>query len=139
MLSSWFAQAYFDQAQVLVPAVRLVGLPGITCQPQPRLVGYYHLLLEDHHVLLAEGLPCKSLYPSRRALQGLMPQARREILALMPHLQAHGPSPPAARLLVPGPDVPKAKARQFFRRALRPKGFDLWTRSAPVASQAQPL
>lgn len=139
LLSSWFAKLYFGEAQILVPAVRLVGLPGITCQPQLRIIAYHHLLLDAHQVILAEGLPSESLFASARAIKGLPPEARREILALMPHLGGPDASPRPARLLVPGGDVPRARAQRFFRRALRPKVFDLFTRSAPSRVVSSPL
>jgi hypothetical protein len=44
----------------LVPAERLIGLPGILREPPTGLIQYLHVELDAHDVLLAEGAPAES-------------------------------------------------------------------------------
>jgi len=51
--------AVFAQG-VLVPTRALLGCPGIRQASVPK-VSYFHILLDRHDVILAEGLPCETL------------------------------------------------------------------------------
>lgn len=58
------------QAQVLVPAKRLLVLPGVT-RLRPRLaVRYVHVLFDRHEIVFADGAPAESLFlgPQSRAM-----------------------------------------------------------------------
>jgi Hint domain len=44
---------------VLVPAIQLLGLPGITQEP-PEAVTYYHVELDTHDAILAEGIAAET-------------------------------------------------------------------------------
>ena len=72
--------------EVLVPAIGLVGQPGITLDPRPGPVTYLHLLFDRHEVIFAEGAPSESLYPGPMARQMLGPAAVAEIDELFPGL-----------------------------------------------------
>lgn len=47
-------------------------------------VVYYHILLDKHHVLSANGVLCESFYPSATALQSLTPAARERLAQVLP-------------------------------------------------------
>lgn len=60
-----------------------------TSRPEPEAdVVYYHILLETHEILLANGLPCESLQPARRMVEALSDDARRSLMAVLDPLGA---------------------------------------------------
>ncbi len=54
------AKEIYGRAQVLVPAISFVGLPGITLEPADDIT-YFHLLFDRHELISAEGVVCESL------------------------------------------------------------------------------
>ena len=91
------AQRMTGSAQVLIPAAALLGQPGVTCTPPAGGIWYFHLLLPQHAVLLAENLPAESLHLGPMARDALSPAARAEIDLILP--QARWQAAPAHPLL----------------------------------------
>ena len=89
------AEVLFGEAEVLVAATHLVGLPGITRLPA-QAVTYLHLMCADHEILAAEGCLTESFQPATRMVAGMGTAQRDEILTLFPEL-AQGAGMPAAR------------------------------------------
>lgn len=83
-LSSWQAELLFGEAEVLVPAKFFVGCPGVAVAPCADLV-YYHLMLDRHDMVLAEGSWAESFFPGDLALEADA-EARQEITSLFPNL-----------------------------------------------------
>lgn len=46
-------------------------------------VVYYHILLENHELLVANGLPCESLQPARRMLEALSETMQSSLMAVL--------------------------------------------------------
>ena len=67
LIASRIAQRMFGQSDVLVPAIKLVGLPGIEVALDVPQVHYHHLVLGQHRIILAEGAPAETLYLGPRA------------------------------------------------------------------------
>ena len=89
----------------LVPAKALAALPGVCHAHDIAWINYHHLVLDHHGLLLANGLPCESLWPGEVALAALPDRSVRRIHAIM------GPHPrPAGRFLT------VAEARRGFAR-----------------------
>ena len=86
----------FGVPEALAPAVALVNGATITRAPRAQ-IDYYHILLDRHDILFAEGAPCESFYPSAEGLVSLGPSGAAEVRALFPELAAN----PAAY----GPDA----------------------------------
>ncbi len=82
----------------LVPAKALVGWPGVSRAPEP-VVEWWHLLLDRHEVIFAEGLAAESLLPGPRVWRGLQPFARVSLARVW---QADRVMQPARRLIRPG-------------------------------------
>lgn len=82
LVASKAAERLFGVAEVLVPAVKLVGAPGISRAPGVKRTTYVHLFFGTHEVLLAEGALVESLLPEREALRALPPAARDSLRAL---------------------------------------------------------
>ncbi len=67
MVSSRIAERVFGVANVLVPAIKLVGFPGISIDQNIDSVTYFHILCDEHIVLKAEGAPFESLLIGEQA------------------------------------------------------------------------
>jgi len=89
--------ADIDGTPVLVP-VRALENGGTIRQLSPDSVTYFHILLDQHDVLLAEGLPCESLFDAESSgFAGQMP--------------CDLPDTPAAPRLTQGPLVEALRQR----------------------------
>ncbi|MVO16261.1 Hint domain-containing protein [Parasedimentitalea huanghaiensis] len=86
MLSSKQADLHFGENEVWVPAKSLINNTKIHIENR-KSVTYYHILLAQHDVLLADGLSTESLYLGdvAKGLIGL--QAREEIAQIVPATQ----------------------------------------------------
>lgn len=53
-------------------------------RPEPEAdVTYYHLFLENHEVLVTNGLPSESLQPARRMIEAMSDEARESLMAVL--------------------------------------------------------
>ena len=62
MLQSDLGQRLLGQAQVLVPAHRLIGLPGVASCDHFGGIDYCHLLFDRHELLVVEGIAAETLF-----------------------------------------------------------------------------
>ncbi|MHA3916573.1 Hint domain-containing protein [Halovulum sp. GXIMD14793] len=85
LITGWRAQALFDTAEVLVPAIALVNDKTIRQQSGGH-VTYLHILFDQHEIVLAEDIPSESFFPGAAAMDNLEKKTRNEILALFPEL-----------------------------------------------------
>jgi hypothetical protein len=83
LVRSWRNTLHFGEPEVLVPAKYLVGETARQACPDGG-VTYYHLLLEDHDIVLSNGLETESYQPSLPALNGLAAEARLDFFAEIP-------------------------------------------------------
>jgi hypothetical protein len=88
-------EMWFGTDEVLVAALHMVGMPGIT-RDFPAGVSYIHIMCDAHEIIRAEGAWTESFQPAARMLEGLEDGQRAELLALFPDLY-DVPSFPAAR------------------------------------------
>jgi hypothetical protein len=70
LIKSPLAELYFGQNEVLAPAKAFANGCDVRIVPGPRIF-YVHLLLEDHHLLRAEGALCESLFLGDQAIKNL--------------------------------------------------------------------
>jgi hypothetical protein len=111
LVRSAIAERMFGSAEILVAAKHLVGLPGIdVCAPAEGF-GYHHLLFSGHQVVRSEGAWTESLFLGPRAMLGLDPAARREVMTLFPGLAEAGTMPEPARRLLSGREGRKLAER----------------------------
>jgi hypothetical protein len=61
-VGGWQAELNFGQPEVLVSAVHMVGMPGVTRRPASR-VTYLHVLLERHEIIKTAGTWSESYFP----------------------------------------------------------------------------
>ncbi|MEJ8563229.1 Hint domain-containing protein [Yoonia sp. GPGPB17] len=99
LVRSMIAMRMFGSPEVLIAANKLTHLPGIFVDHGIGSVTYYHLLFDDHEIILAEGAPTESLFTGPEALSALGPDAREEISEIFPALRALDYAPVPARLI----------------------------------------
>lgn len=90
LVRSAIAVRMFNAVEVLIPALRLVGVPGITVDDTADSVTYVHMLFDRHEIVTAEGAPSESLFTGPEALKSVGAAARAEIIALFPELDMPG-------------------------------------------------
>lgn len=78
------AEMMFGEYEVLVPAVHLVGQPGIERDSAPQT--YVHLMFDEHQIIRADGAWSESFQPGAKTLAGIGEEQRAEIFALFPQL-----------------------------------------------------
>jgi hypothetical protein len=83
LVEGWQAELLIGAAAVLVPALHLPA-PLARQAEVTGPVDYYHLFLDDHAILLSEGLPSESFQPGVQGLTALDADLRAELQALFP-------------------------------------------------------
>lgn len=102
LVKSAIAKRMFGVDEVLVPAIKLTGLPGIYIDASVERVEYFHLLFDRHEIIYAEGAPTESLLTGPEALKTRTPQMREEIIAIFPEVADLDHEPEPARVIPPG-------------------------------------
>lgn len=109
LLRSAIALRMFGEAEILVPACQLVGLPGITQDPAPRDVTYIHMLFDHHAIVYAEDTPTETMFLGKQTHEML---SGREITEIQSRLPANMVwNMPPARLFVRGKRLKKLLER----------------------------
>ncbi|MEQ9261454.1 MAG: Hint domain-containing protein [Roseovarius sp.] len=88
LLTGWRCELYFAEAEVLAPVKALVNDSTITRVTEERAVEYFHLLLDEHQVIYANGLECETLMPAELMREAMPPEGRAEICEIFPELAA---------------------------------------------------
>ena len=93
--SSPISGRMFGEDKVLVAAIHLTNLPGIYIDEEMPEVCYFHIILENHSIMFAEGAPAESLYLGENALATLSHEALEELKTIFPDLldRSHRPTP----------------------------------------------
>jgi hypothetical protein len=86
-LSGWQAQMMFGENEVLAAAKHLVN-DSTVLRKEGGEVEYFHILLDTHEIIYAEGCPSESFHPGQEGWRALDEEARAEILQLFPQLVA---------------------------------------------------
>lgn len=94
----------YDLPEALVAAKHLTELPGIQQITPAGGVTYFHMLFDDHQVVLSNGAWSESLYTGPQAMHSLDREAKAEILALFPHMAGPEFRPAPARPFLKGGD-----------------------------------
>lgn len=109
LVSGKIAQRMFGQDEFWVPAKDLVGCCRITLQSAQSLT-YFHILMDGHHVINANGLATESLYLGAEGLDAMTPAALYELETILPSLHP-GAAAPLCRVSVAGRRVRQLAAR----------------------------
>ncbi len=79
----------FDERETLVAAKHLVGKAGVEIAA-PATVTYFHILFENHEVVLGNGAWSESFQPGDYSMTTLDGDQRNEIFTLFPELKEQG-------------------------------------------------
>jgi len=79
--------ALFGADEVLAPAKGLTGLAGVRVMAGKKEAEYFHLLMAQHEILIAQGVETESFYPGPTALQMMSAGQRASLLAVVPTLR----------------------------------------------------
>ncbi|MEP2029396.1 MAG: Hint domain-containing protein [Paracoccaceae bacterium] len=99
LVESRIVKRMFGQDGVLIPAVKLLTLPGVYIDRSLESVTYFHLLLDEHEVIYAEGAPTESLLLGAETLKALSDEVLEEIRALFPEVLCAASDQSPARLI----------------------------------------
>lgn len=80
------AELLFGEGEVLLAAKFLTSDARVEAEPRP-VAEYFHILLDRHEIIFAEGAPAESLHMGGEAIGALDAEARAEIAAIFPDLQ----------------------------------------------------
>ncbi|MEM7319143.1 MAG: Hint domain-containing protein, partial [Pseudomonadota bacterium] len=101
LVQSRIAERMFGVPEVLIPAIKLIRMPGIFIDQSVTSVEYFHILLDRHEVVFAEGAPTESLFAGPEALKSIGAEERAEVLAIFPELTGMVVTPRPARYIPP--------------------------------------
>ena len=114
MTASRIAKRMFDSTEILIPAIRLTELPGIYVDEDATEVTYFHLLFDQHEIIVAEGLTSETLFSGTEALNSISDEAREELLTIFPEFgRGEAASAPARK--IPSPK----EQRKFIARHIK--------------------
>lgn len=102
LVRSKIAQKMFGTPEVLVAAKQLVMLDGIDIADDVESVEYFHILFDQHEVVISNGAETESLYTGPEALRSVGKAAQEEIFTLIPELRGRDYVPEGARVLATG-------------------------------------
>lgn len=82
LVDDWRAPYLFGEDEILVPANSLLNGTNVITECPMAGVEYYHLLMDGHSMVCANGLWAETMLPGQENLQMLHPEQRREVLGL---------------------------------------------------------
>ena len=86
LLQSKIAERMTGTKEVLVPAIKLLGVRGVDLVTEASKVTYLHVMFDRHEIIFAEGAPTESLMAGPMAVKSLGPQCVAEIRAVFPEI-----------------------------------------------------
>jgi hypothetical protein len=86
LIASKVSQRMFGDTEVLVSAKQLLAINGVDIACDLEDVTYFHILLDQHEIVYANGVPSESLYLGKEALKCLSAAGRQEIHMLFPEV-----------------------------------------------------
>lgn len=113
LIRSIIAQKMFGTGEVLVAAKQLLQVKGIDIATDMDRVEYFHILFDQHEVVMSNGAETESLYTGPEALKSFPIEALEEIFTLFPELRDRDYSPKAARSLASGRQARKLAIRHI--------------------------
>jgi len=99
LIRSAIAMKMFGVQEVLIPANKLLVLPGIDIERDAKSVEYWHMLFDQHEVIWSNGALTESLFTGPEALKVVSPEAAEEIRTLFPQICEPDFVPQSARYI----------------------------------------
>ena len=110
------AHRMFGVSDILVPAKDLLCHDMVSVDDTDQSFYYFHVLLDKHQILNANGVAAESLLLGPQALDTLSPDARAELAILFPR---HGMDMPCVDFDPSRPIVQGARARGLVKRYVK--------------------
>ena len=95
LTSGWECELLTGEPETFVAAKHFVENPLVERRPGG-LITYYHVLFDQHEVVMANGVACESFFPNDMAMQALDRSSRDEITSLFPELNPRRHKTPLA-------------------------------------------
>jgi len=86
LITGWNVELAFGMDEVFVPAISLVGNPGIWQDMQADGLTYFHMMFDNHEVVFGDGVPSESFLAGETIRNGMDEAQLAEILELFPEL-----------------------------------------------------
>lgn len=115
LLRSKIVKRIFDVDEILVPAKKLLAIPGVELATVPRSIAYHHILCDQHEVLISNGLYAESLWAGAAALKEIGSESLRLLQDCMPHVLTGLLRPRTARIV----PVKQRKVASLLERHIR--------------------
>lgn len=116
LIRSKIADRMFGRNEVLIAAKDLCSITGIDVPDEAEQVEYFHMMFDQHEIVIANGAESESFFVGPVVMQGMSSTAREEILALFPELRDGPQGQVPARPIVVG-----RRAHKLTQRHLRNK------------------
>ncbi len=100
LVRSRIAQRMFRTSEVLIAAKKLIGAPGIEIVPAADPITYFHLVLDRHAIVDANGAQTETMAIAPQAVLGLSEAGRQAIAAGIGREDASAPLHPFARPII---------------------------------------
>ncbi|MCC6006325.1 MAG: Hint domain-containing protein [Rhodobacteraceae bacterium] len=84
LVASRIARRICGHEEVMIPAFRLVGLPGIEILRAIGTVHYHHILLDRHEIVLANGAPAETLLVGPVSAEALADELEETMPEVLP-------------------------------------------------------
>ena len=88
LLEDWRASIYFGEDEVLTAAKSLLNA-DFAHRARRREVTYFHILLDQHSLVQANGMWAESLYLGDQCMHMLSPDYRAQIQNIFPHIRGN--------------------------------------------------
>ena len=88
LLGDTQTQLLFGMEEALAPAKSLVNYETVLVDHGLAAVTYYHVLFDEHEIILADNTPAESLFPGGQTLDSFNDKSRSEVFDLFPELRA---------------------------------------------------
>ncbi|RMA41333.1 hemolysin [Rhodophyticola porphyridii] len=99
LVRSKIAERIFGSYEVLIPAVKLLSMPGIEVEEGVEEIEYWHFMLDAHEIVIANGASSESLLAGSEALKALPAASLEELRLVLPEIFAADFVASAARRL----------------------------------------
>jgi hypothetical protein len=96
-LTGWQAELHFGETEVLAPAIGFVNDNNIFVEDYMPMVCYFHLLFDQHEIIMANGVWAESLHAGEMALASMSMEATRELNLIFPDAPSDLPKRITAR------------------------------------------
>lgn len=123
LVAAEVARRMFGVREILVPALRLVDLPGVEVVEPKAPLAYVHFSFSHHQIVVSEGAFTESLYIGPQTLAVMTDEQRAELRALFPELVSGAEKEVPARFI---PDAARQKTlvARLARNHKSPRVFE---------------